>query len=75
MVGTSSTVIPSATEAAAVVLRLEESEVCIAAAVVEAGTAMVAVIVTLAAVMLMVTAEVPTPAREATAVRKEEVSP
>ena len=48
MVGTDSTVTPSAVEAAAAVVpRLEESVVSTAASVVEAGTAMVAVTMTL----------------------------
>ena len=50
IVGTVSTVMPSAVEAAAAVARVEVSEVCTAAGVVEAGTTMVAVMSTLAAV-------------------------
>ena len=57
MLGSDSTVMPSAAEAAAAVPRVEASEVCTASAVVEAGTAMVAVMMTLAAVTLMVTSE------------------
>ena len=74
IVGTVSTVTPSAEEAEAAVPRLEESEVCTAVEVVEAGTAMVAVMVTLAAVMVMVTAEASTPAAMATLCRKLEES-
>ena len=48
-------------EAAATVPRLEESVVCTAAGVVEAGTAMVAVISTLAAATVTLTAEASTP--------------
>ena len=57
MVGISSTVMPSAVEAASAVPRLEESEVCTCSAVVEAGTAMVAVMITLAAVTWIVTSD------------------
>ena len=42
IVGTASTATPSAVEAAAAVPRVEESEACTVAAVLEAGTAMVA---------------------------------
>ena len=56
-----STIMPSTVEAAAAVPRVEKSVACTAAAVVEAGTAMVAVISTLAAVMAIVTAEASTP--------------
>ena len=49
IVGTTSTVTPSAAEVALAVPRVEESEVCTTSAVVEAGTAMVAVMRTLAA--------------------------
>jgi hypothetical protein len=62
MMGTSSTVMPSALVASSVVPRLEESKVCTLPAVVEAGTAMVAVMRTLAAVTLIVTCELSTPA-------------
>ena len=48
MDGADSTVMPSASEAAAAVPRVDASEVCSTAAVVSAGTAMVAVMVTLA---------------------------
>ena len=66
MVGISSTVMPSAVEAAAAVPRLEESEVFSWSAVLEAGTAMVAVMRTLAAVTWMVTSDLSTPAAVAT---------
>ena len=46
--GADSTVMPSASEAAAAVPRVDASEVCSTAAVVSAGTAMVAVMITLA---------------------------
>ena len=52
MLGSDSTVMPSAAEAAAAVPRVAASEVCTASAVVEAGTAMVAVMITLAAATL-----------------------
>jgi len=51
---------PSAVEARVVLLRAVSSEVFTAAAVVEAGTAMVAVIFTLAAAMAMVTSDLST---------------
>ena len=66
IVGTSSTVMPSAVEASAAVPKLEESEVCTASAVVEAGTAMVAVMRTLAAATRIVTSDWSTPAALAT---------
>ena len=72
--GFSSIVMPSAVEAAAAVPRVEASEVSTAAAVVEAGTAMVAVMSTLPAVTAMVTSDVSTPAAVATPCRKLEVS-
>ena len=62
IVGTASTVTPSTAEAASAVASLETSEVCTAAAVVEAGTATVAVTSTLPAVMAMVTSDLSTPA-------------
>eukprot|EP00964_Phaeocystis_antarctica_P105466 scaffold70472_cov60-Phaeocystis_antarctica.AAC.4 len=74
MVGTDTTVTPSAAEAAAAVPRLEESVVCMAAGVVEARTAMVAVMSTLAAVMATVTAEASTPATVAIELRREVVT-
>ena len=72
--GFSSIVMPSAVEAAAAVPRVEASEVSTAAGVVEAGTAMVAVMSTLPAVTAMVTSDVSTPAAVATPYRKLEVS-
>ena len=60
-------------EAAAAVPRLEASELCTSGAV-EAGTAMVAVTVTLPAVTAMVTADGSTRARRAMAARREVVS-
>jgi len=78
MVGTVRTVTPSAVEGAvegtAAMPRLEDSEACTAAAVVEGGTAMVAVMITLAADTSMVTRDVPTPAAMATFCCKLEVS-
>jgi len=62
IVGTPSTEIPSALEAASAVRRVEESEAFTAAAVVEAGTAMVAVMITLAAARVMVTGSLYPPA-------------
>eukprot|EP00964_Phaeocystis_antarctica_P022436 scaffold12455_cov62-Phaeocystis_antarctica.AAC.3 len=73
-VGTDSTVMPSTAEAASAVASLEESEVCTAVAVVEAGTAMLAVIITLAAATLIVTNDLSTPAAAATLCCKLEVS-
>ena len=66
MVGTFSTVTPSAVEASSAVPRLEESKVCISSTVMEAGTAMVAVMSTLAAATLIVTSDLSTPAASAT---------
>ena len=75
MVGTASTVMPSAVEAAAAVARVEVSEVCTAAGVVEAGTAMVAMMITEPAATLMVTSEASsTPAAVAILCRRLEVS-
>jgi len=73
-VGTSSTVTPSAAEASSMVPRLEESEVCTLSAVIEAGTAMVAVMRTLAAVTRIVTSDLSTPAAVAIFCCKLEVS-
>ena len=73
-VGTDSTVMPSTVEAASAVASLEESEVCTAVAVVEAGTAMRAVIITLAAATLIVTSDLSMPAAAATLCCKLEVS-
>ena len=66
MVGSSSTVRPSAAEAAEAVPRLEESEVFTLSAAMEAGTAMVAVTRTLAAATRIVTSDLSTPATSAT---------
>ena len=74
MVGASSTVMPSAAEASAAVPRVEESEARTASAVMEAGTPMVAVMITLAAATSMVTSDVSTPAAIATLCCKLEVS-
>ena len=74
MVESDSTVIPSAAEALSAVPRLEESEVCTVAAVMEAGTVMVAVMITLAAATATVTRFTLTPAALATFCRKAEVS-
>ena len=60
-VGSDSTVIPSAAEAAAAVPRLEESAVFTLAAF-EAGTVIVAVIITLAAATVITVEEGATPA-------------
>ena len=74
MVGTASTVMPSAALATAAVPRLEEIVLCTAATVVVAGTAMVAVMITEAAVTLMVTSDASTPAAVAILCRRPEVS-
>ena len=66
MVGASSTVTPSVVEAATAVPRLEESEVRSTSAVVEAGTAMVALMRTLAAITRIVTSDLSMPAALAT---------
>jgi hypothetical protein len=75
-VGSDSMVTLSRAEAEAAVPRRDESEVCTAAAVVEAGTAMVAVMSTLLAetATSMVTAEASTPAAEAIEPCREAVS-
>ena len=73
-VGVLSTVMPSASEAPAAVARLSERAACTADAVVEAGTAMVAVMRTLAAATLMVTSEASTLASRATLAWRAEVS-
>ena len=57
MVGASSTVMPSAAEASAAEPRLEESDVTNAAGLAEAGTAMVAVMITLPGATLIVTSD------------------
>ena len=64
--GASSTTMPSAAEASAAVPRVEESEACTASGAMEAGTAMVAVMRTLAAATLIVTSASSTPATFAT---------
>ena len=66
MLGALSTSTPSAAEAAVAVPRVEESEVCTAATVVEAGTAMVAVMITLPAATRIETSDGETPATAAT---------
>ena len=73
MLGSDSTVMLSAAEAAAAVPRLEESEVRTMAAV-EAGTVMVAVMRTLAAATVTLTAEASTPAAVAIESRRAEES-
>eukprot|EP00964_Phaeocystis_antarctica_P031366 scaffold17756_cov47-Phaeocystis_antarctica.AAC.1 len=65
---------PSAAEAAAAVPRVEESVVCNAAGVVEAGTAIVAVMITLAADTRIDTEAASTPALAAIERRRAEVS-
>ena len=74
IVGTASTATPSAVEAAAAVPRVEASEACTVTAAEEAGTAMLAVMITLAAATLIVTSEASTPAAVAMFCRKDEVS-
>merc|ERR1740130_574531 len=74
MVGADSTVMPSALVAAVAVGRAAESVACTRVEVVEAGTAMVAVMSTEAAATVMVTAEASTPASSATLLWMEEVS-
>ena len=64
--GVPSIAMPSAFEAAVVVPRVEAREVCIAATVVDSGTAIVAVMITLPGAMAMVTSAVSTPAAVAT---------
>ena len=73
-VGSDSTVMPSAVEAAAAVPRLEESEVCNAAAVVDAGIESMAVMITLPAVTLIVTSDLSKPVTVAMLCCKLEVS-
>ena len=65
-VGASSTVMPSAAEASAAVPSVEESEACTASGAMEEGTAMVAMMRTLAAVTRIVTSDLSTPAALAT---------
>ena len=74
MLGSDCTAMPSAAEAATAVPRLKESEVCTAAGVVEAGTAIVAVMITLAAATLTDTKAASTPALAAIEFRRLEVS-
>ena len=74
MAGSDSTVMPRTVEAVAAVPRVEESEVCTASAVVEAGTAIMAVMIMLAAAKLIVTWDLSTPAAKAIFCRKLEVS-
>ena len=57
---------PSAVEAALAVSKRAASELCTLSAVMEAGTAMVAVMITLAAVTWIVTNDLSTPATLAT---------
>ena len=71
MLGSDSTSMPSTVEASSAVPRLLASEVCTAAAVLEAGTAMVAVMRTLAPVMATVTSEASTPATAAIELSRE----
>ena len=73
MMGSDSTVMPSAAEAEAAVPRVEESEVCTAAGVVEAGTVIVAVMITLAAVTSMDTEAAATLAASAIELWRAEV--
>ena len=73
-VGIDNTVTLRTVEAAAAVPRLEESVVCTAAGVVEAGTAMLAVMSTLAAATVTVTAEALTPTTAAIELCSEVVS-
>ena len=73
-VGASSTVMPSAAEASAAVPSVEESEACTASGAMEAGTAMVAIMRTLAAVTRIVTSDLSTPAALATFCCKRDLS-
>ena len=74
MVGSSSTVILRTVEAASAVPRLEKSEVSTTSRLVEAGTAMVAVMRTLAAATWIVTSDLSTPAASATFCCKPDLS-
>ncbi len=74
MVGSDWTSMPSALEAATAVPRVEESKLWTAAAVVEAGTAIVATMITLTAAKVMETDEASTPALMAILFSKAEVS-
>jgi len=66
MVGSDSTVMPSAVEAASAVPKVEVSEVCIASTVMEAGMEMVTVMRTLAAATRIMTSDLSTPVASAT---------
>eukprot|EP00964_Phaeocystis_antarctica_P108009 scaffold72664_cov57-Phaeocystis_antarctica.AAC.1 len=72
--GSDSTEMPSAMVALAAVPRLEESNSSTAVALLEAGTVIVAVMITLAAVMLMETKEASTPAMVAILPSRSEMS-
>jgi len=75
IVGDDSTITPSAAVAdSAVTPNAANSELCTTEAVVAAGTAMVAVTSTLAALIAIVTSDWSTPAASATFCRKLEVS-
>ena len=78
IVGTARIRTPSAVEGAVegsvAMPRVEDSEACTAAAVVEAGTPMVAVMITLAAATSMVTSDLSTPAAVAILACRSEVS-
>ena len=73
-VGTDSTAMPRAAEAEAAVPRVEESADSTMVAAEEAGTAMLAVMITLAADTLIVTSDASTPAAVAMFCCKVEVS-
>ena len=73
-VGTDSTAMPRAAEAEAAVPRVEESDSSTMVAAEEAGTAMLAVMITLAADTLIVTSDASTPAAVAMFCCKVEVS-
>ena len=74
MLGSVCTVMPSAAEAATAVPRLTESEVCTASGVVDHGTVIVAVMITLAAATLTDTKKAGTPALAAIEFWRLEVS-
>ena len=73
-VGMASTVIPSAVDAASAELSLVESESDTAAAVVDEGTVITAVMRTEAAVTVIFTSDARTPAAEATLAFRSDVS-
>merc|ERR1740130_2505605 len=73
-VGVASTVIPSAVDAASTELSLVESESDMAAAVVDEGTLITAVMRTEAAETVISTSDAPTPAAEATLAFRPDVS-